>query len=80
MKKNRKLVPAAGHSRLAPAGEDSQAGQLCSGEGNATEWYVREGQASNCCLPVSRLFKFNFGSVAGGSFLNAFFNFIDFLF
>ena len=48
--------------------------------GNATEWYVREGKTTNCCLPVSRLFKFNFGSVVGGSFLNAFFNFIDFLF
>ena len=31
-------------------------------------------------MPVSRFFKFNFGSVVGGSFLNAFFNFIDFLF
>lgn len=41
---------------------------------------MNEGRESNCCIPVSRFFKYNFGSVAGGSFLNAFFNFIDFLF
>lgn len=46
--------------------------------GNGAEWYTREG--TNCCFPLARLLKYNFGSVVGGSFLNAFFNFIDFLF
>lgn len=48
--------------------------------GNAADWYVKGGRASNCCTPVGRYFKYNFGSVVGGSFLNAFFNFINFLF
>lgn len=48
--------------------------------GNAAEWYIRGGKASNCYTPVQRYFSNNFGSVVGGSFLNAFFNFIDFLF
>lgn len=48
--------------------------------GNAAQWYIRGGKASNCYAPVQRYFSFNFGSVVGGSFLNAFFNFIDFLF
>ena len=48
--------------------------------GNASEWYIKNGQKTNCCLPVSRYFCRNFGSVVGGSFLNAFFNFFDFLF
>lgn len=48
--------------------------------GNAAEWYIKGGRATNFCTPVGRYFKYNFGSVVGGSFLNAFFNFIDFLF
>jgi hypothetical protein len=48
--------------------------------GNSAEWYVRGGKALNCYTPVDRYIRKNFGSVVGGSFLNAFFNFIDFLF
>lgn len=48
--------------------------------GNASEWYIKNGQKSNCCIPVGRYFCKNFGSVVGGSFLNAFFNFFNFLF
>ena len=48
--------------------------------GNATEWYANQGDEANFCIPVIRFFKYNFGSVVGGSFLNAFFNFIDFLY
>ena len=48
--------------------------------GNSAEWYIKGSKSSNCCLPVGRFFKYNFGSVVGGSFLNAFFNFIDFIF
>jgi hypothetical protein len=48
--------------------------------GNAAEWYIKGDSASNCYTPVDRYFRKNFGSVVGGSFLNAFFNFLDFLF
>jgi hypothetical protein len=44
--------------------------------GNAVEWYFnfREKRPSECSRPFLRLITKNFGSVAGGSFLNAFFN------
>ena len=41
---------------------------------------MNEGKNLNCCRSFSRLMKYNFGSVVGGSFLNAFFNFFDFVF
>ena len=44
--------------------------------GLATEWYC--DQAPSLCTTFSRLLRFHFGSVVGGSFLNAFFNLIDF--
>lgn len=48
--------------------------------GNAIEWYFRNENnnfKSHCCHPFSRLLCKNWGSVAGGSFLNAFFNLFD---
>lgn len=48
--------------------------------GNASEWYVTNGEQDHCLLPVKRLLCKNWGSVVGGSFLNAFFNFFDFLY
>lgn len=40
------------------------------------EWYFnyREKRASECSRPFLRLITKNFGSVVGGSFMNAFFN------
>lgn len=42
----------------------------------ATQWYTNSDP--NCCITFSRLLKYHFGSVVGGSFLNAFFNILDF--
>ncbi len=43
--------------------------------GNAVEWYFKNthnNYKSYCCRPCSRLMTRHWGSVAGGSFLNAF--------
>lgn len=46
--------------------------------GNAVEWYFKPAvNASHCCKPFSRLLCKHWGSVAGGSFLNAFFKIFD---
>lgn len=48
--------------------------------GNSVEWYFRNEAHTNdthCCRPFTRLLCKNWGSVAGGSFLNAFFNLFD---
>lgn len=47
--------------------------------GNVTEWYTQNGKTSSCLIPLKRLMCRNWGSVVGGSLLNAFFNFFDFL-
>jgi len=38
--------------------------------GNAVDWYWTT--KSSCCKPVQRLICKNWGSVVGGSFMNAF--------
>ena len=38
--------------------------------GVAIQWYFRK--EVNCCYPLSALFTKHFGSIAGGSFINAF--------
>lgn len=51
--------------------------------GNSVEWYFRDENnqyGSHCCHPFSRMVKKNWGSVAGGSFLNAFFTLPDVFF
>lgn len=48
--------------------------------GNAVEYYFRNQNnqyQSHCCHPFTRLLAKNWGSVAGGSFLNAFFTLFD---
>jgi hypothetical protein len=47
--------------------------------GNAVEWYFRanNNNTTQCGRPFKRLISKNWGSVAGGSFLNAFFNIFD---
>lgn len=48
--------------------------------GNAVEWYFRNqdnNYKSHCCNSFTRLLCKNWGSVAGGSFLNAFFIIFD---
>lgn len=47
--------------------------------GSATQWYLQE-QENGLCLTFTRMIKYHFGSIVGGSFLNAFFNLIDFVF
>jgi hypothetical protein len=44
--------------------------------GLSSEWYCE--RPGDLCSSFSRLIKYHFGSVVGGSFLNAFFNLIDF--
>lgn len=50
--------------------------------GNAVEWYFnyREHRPSQCSRPFTRFISRNFGSVVGGSFLNAFFSFFGIIF
>ena len=45
--------------------------------GLATQWYMRK--STRYLLTFRRLLCYHFGSIAGGSFLNAFFNIINFL-
>lgn len=48
--------------------------------GNAVDWYFTSIQGSSkprCCLPSGRLLCKNWGSICGGSFLNAFFILLD---
>ncbi len=44
--------------------------------GQAAQWYC--DKPAGFCETFSRLLGYHFGSVVGGSFLNAFFNLIDF--
>jgi Plasma-membrane choline transporter len=44
--------------------------------GQATQWYC--DKPAGFCETFTRLLGYHFGSVVGGSFLNAFFNLIDF--
>jgi len=46
--------------------------------GSSSQWYTK--QENGFFFTFGRLVKYHFGSVAGGSFLNTFFNFIDFFF
>lgn len=50
--------------------------------GNAVEWYFnyRTSTGSKCCRPFTRLLCRNWGSVGGGSFINAFLNIFDIFF
>ena len=50
--------------------------------GNAVEWYFNfnSNDAVSCMRPVKRFFCKNWGSVAGGSFINAFLNIIVLIF
>ncbi len=50
--------------------------------GNTVEWYFNynSNRGTQCGRPFKRLFTKNFGSVAGGSFLNAFFNIFGIVF
>lgn len=43
----------------------------------ATQWYT--SRDSSCCVTFKRLLVYHFGSVVGGSFLNAFFNIFNFI-
>lgn len=47
--------------------------------GSATQWYLQQSE-NGLCFTFTRMIKYHFGSVVGGSFLNAFFNIIDFVF
>ena len=46
--------------------------------GASSQWYV--DKPKGVFFTFGRMVKYHWGSVAGGSFLNAFFNIIDFLF
>lgn len=45
--------------------------------GLATQWYTNSEVSA--CITFKRLLKYHFGSVTGGSFLNAFFNVVNFI-
>jgi hypothetical protein len=45
--------------------------------GLAAQWYAKKEVSA--CLTTKRLVKFHFGSVVGGSFMNAFFNIMNFI-
>lgn len=45
--------------------------------GLATQWYTNSDLSA--CITFKRLLKYHFGSVVGGSFLNAFFNVVNFI-
>lgn len=44
--------------------------------GLATQWYIEENVSA--VEIIKRFLKYHFGSVSGGSFLNGFFNVINF--
>ena len=48
--------------------------------GSSTQYYLQKDNQNSCCLSFTRMIKFHFGSVIGGSFFNAFFNIIKFFF
>jgi len=50
--------------------------------GNAVEWYFNfnNNDSVSCMRPIKRFFCRNWGSVAGGSFINAFLNILVLIF